>query len=189
MKPGAQTQRRRGEIHVLRYESGINVVIRFLDLGVVEAGFRESGVLESLDVDHVDEADRRVCPGILLAVPYRKAADVTSADRSQPVWLGLVQIGALFHEHVNADLLRIARRSSRPTRISERPFAAVDALRGPKDVRQGLKRDLLSVDVVRRTSHLQRVQKGQAAVKDGRRKRNRLKVFAWSFSHGVPPSC
>jgi len=71
---------------------------------IVEAGFREPGVLESLNVDHVDEAHWGLRPGVLLPAPYRKMTDVTGGDRSQPVRLGLVQVGALLHEDVDTDL-------------------------------------------------------------------------------------
>ena len=60
-------------------------------------------MLESLNVDYVDEAYWGLRPGVLLPAPYRKTTDVTGGDRSQPVRLGLVQVGALLHEDVDTN--------------------------------------------------------------------------------------
>ena len=173
VEPCRQSQCRACQVYILCDQAGVHKVIGFLNLRVIQPGFLKTGTLEPFEINHVDQAYGRLCPGL-----PRPARSPDCGCRRLPPG------SACEHPaHINKfllpwphrhDLLGIARRSSRPAWAAKRSPGAVDPLRRPQDLRQGLKRDTFIAYRPAGPSCFQGFKNAPSFIKNRLRQGNRL---------------
>ena len=88
IEPGGQAQRNASQVDILGNQAGIDKIIGFLDLGIKQARFRESGGLELFEIDHIDQAGGGIGTHGRPARSDCQGAEVAGEHRGQMVEAG-----------------------------------------------------------------------------------------------------
>jgi len=97
----------RGEnMHIPRYETRIDKVIRFLNFRFVQSRFVKAvRMRQATDIYYIDELNRCARLDTLLAWRHGSSAQIYPGDRYELALDRIVQIGAVVHCDIDIDLL------------------------------------------------------------------------------------
>lgn len=93
-------------MHIPRYETRIDKVIRFLNFRFVQSRFVKAvRMRQATDIYYIDELNRCARLDTLLAWRHGSSAQIYPGDRYELALDRIVQIGAVVHCDIDIDLL------------------------------------------------------------------------------------